>query len=88
MALWFANSLEASPLPNRNQYKDPACANDTSGLMLNFLDHVLENIVLREYQKSCNFSSSQGSIGSGASSTVQAFNTPFRGDHAETLIIT
>lgn len=80
--------------------------------LLTLLGNILESVLVREFQKSCNFSGSgresnvaspvnqssgaasgDGSLASPAAAssngnTLQAHNTPFRGDHPESLIIT
>jgi len=48
------------------------------------LGNILESVLVREFQKSCNFSSSSNS---DSKNTILTYNTPFRGDHAESLII-
>ena len=62
---------------------------DRVSSLVALLNHILECVILREYQRSCNFSSGTGPMGQGREGhTVQAFNTPFRGDHPESFIIT
>mgnify|MGYP003386161209 CR=1 FL=1 len=46
------------------------------------LCNVLESILVREFQKSCDFTAV------GEDSNAVAHNTPFRGDHPESLMIT
>jgi hypothetical protein len=55
---------------------------DHAAKMDHLQNSLLESVLLREFQKSCNFSSSEDR------SAGMAHNTPFRGDHAESLILT
>ena len=50
------------------------------------LRNILESVLVREFQKSCNFSC--GDSDGTDINTAQGYNTPFRGDHPESLIVT
>ena len=86
LALWLASSC--SPAEGVSDVAGGSRAPKKA-----LLCNILESILVREFQKSCNFSSrNSGSASRGggdeATTQVQSHNTPFRAEHPESTIVT